>query len=98
MYGYTFSMNIEEILKAKLLQNKRGDYRSDMIKEIMDFINKERIGTVFKKTNYVTILKKVEHLDDSSLAYTLSICKDCKNRGGSFGKCFFGCLKPKNVQ
>ncbi len=96
-------MKIEDILKSRfqLVQEqnkfkpKRGDYRSDMIKEIMDNVNKERIGTKFTKLSYIAIKKKVDHLDDSAVAYTLSICKDSKNRTGSFSKCFFGCLKVK---
>lgn len=91
-------MNIQDILKSRFQlesKPKRGDYRSDMIKEIMDNVNKERIGTKFTLLSFIAVKKKVEHLDDSSLAYTLSICKDSKNRGKGFSKCFFGCLKVK---
>ena len=81
--------------KYKAPIKKLGTYRTDMVKEIMDIINKEREGTKWKKMSYVAVNNKLIHLEDDAVAYTLSICKDSKNRCGSFSKCFFGCLKIK---
>ena len=73
----------------------KGTERSDMIKQFMDLINKEREGTKFKKVNYITINMKLTHLSLNDLYYFMSECKDYKNRHGSFSKCFFGALKVK---
>lgn len=88
-------LSIQSYLSKFELKAKRGTERTDMIAEIVEIVNKERFGTKFPKVSFVTILKKVEHLDDSSLRYTLSICNDSKRRTNNFSKCFFGCLKTK---
>lgn len=90
-------LSIQSYLSKFELKAKRGTERTDMIAEIVDIVNKERFGTKFPKVSFITIYKKVEHLDDSSLRYTLSICNDAKRRTNNFSKCFFGSLKVKSV-
>lgn len=89
-------MHIGDVLKGRLEQKtKRGTYWTDMVKECVDNINKERDGKKYKKVSFIMIRNKVSHLDDKDLAYFLSICKDAKTRGKSFGFVFFGALKVR---
>jgi len=82
------------------LFNKKEDKivnrRQELLKEIIDNINREREGTKYKKVSARAIAIKVSHLKEHDLEYTLSICKDYRNRKGSFSKCFFGMLKVDN--
>lgn len=38
---------------------------------------------------------KLVGIPEGDIAYSLSVCKDYKNRGQAFSKCFFGSLKIK---
>lgn len=71
--------------------------RADIIRQFMEEINKERIGTKWKPMTGRGIAIKVGHLkDNKTLYYFLSQCKRYKNEGkGGFSKCFFGSLKIK---
>lgn len=72
--------------------------RHYILSEFVDNINKERIGTKYKLVTGRFIAIKLSHLkDNGTLYYFLSICKDYKNRQGSFSKCFFGSLKIKET-
>ena len=83
--------------------NKRVSKRSLIIEEFVKEINKERPYTYTNingkktKVGLITgkaVALKVSHLQENDLFYFLSVCKDYKNRNGSFSKCFFGSLKP----
>lgn len=77
--------------------------RQSIIKEFVDEINKERPLKYKDKNGNIKTLQKVTakavavklgHLKDlKDLYYFLSVCRDYKNRNGSFSKCFFGALK-----
>lgn len=70
--------------------------RAEIISQFVDEINKEREGTKWQPVTGKGIAMKVSHIKEKSdLYYFLSVCKDYKNRGGSFSKCFFGSLKVK---
>lgn len=70
--------------------------RADIIRQFMEEINKERVGTKWKPVTGRAVAIKVGHLKDNhTLYYFLSTCKDYKNRHGSFSKAFFGSLKVK---
>lgn len=74
----------------------RATERGELIREIMEAINAERIGTKYKPLTLRAVAVKVGHLKEiSELTYMISICKDSKRRCGSFSKCFFGALKVK---
>lgn len=89
-------LGIQELVRNIFInRRKRGTYRTDLIKEIMDTINSERLGTKFKQVKFIQISEMVRHLDDNTVAYTVSICKDSRRRTGSFSKCFFGSLKVR---
>jgi len=82
------------ILEGKNI-SKKGSERSDLIKQFMEEINKERAGTKFSKVNYMAVNMKLAHVPLKDLYYFMSDCKDYKNRHGSFSKFFFGNLKIK---
>lgn len=46
-----------------------------------------------KMYSYAFIGMKVAHLNIPDLCYLKSVCVDAENRGGSFGKVWFGSLK-----
>lgn len=70
--------------------------RSEIIKSFVDEINRERKDTSFKPITGRAVAMKLSHLKNNFELYSfLSSCKDYKNRGGAFGKCFFGSLKIK---
>lgn len=87
-------MHIGDLLKERMTVRK-GTWRTDMVQEFVDAINKERLGTKYKKVSFVVIFKKLQHLNDQDVSYFLSVCKDTKRRSGSFSKHFFGALKVK---
>lgn len=81
---------------------KKISKRSLIIEMFVNEINKERPYTYTnvngKKTKVgkisgKAVALKVAHLKEEDLFYFLSVCKDYKNRNGSFSKCFFGSLK-----
>lgn len=98
-------MNIEEILRKKygmsnsyvapVLLNERSSY----LKDIIDIINSERVGTPFpqilsnKQKKLFAI--KLSHIPTEDLPYVISVGKDYKNRHGSFSKYLYGSIKPK---
>jgi len=85
-------------------KNNIVNSRQEIIKEFVDEINKERPYTYTNingrktKVGLITgraVALKVPHLKEPDLHYFLSVCRDYKNRNGSFSKCFFGSLKEK---
>ena len=70
--------------------------RADIIRQFLEEINKERIGTKYKPMTGRGVAIKLGHIkDNGTLYYFLSQCKDYKNRHKSFSKYFFGALKLK---
>lgn len=85
--------SIKDILNKKEFKKQKLSERAGVVKEFVDEINKERIFSKKKPVTGVQIAIKTSHLSLNELYYFLSICRDYKNRKGSFGKCFFGSLK-----
>lgn len=70
--------------------------RAEIIQSFVEEINRERKDTTWKPVTGKGIAMKLSHLKNNFELYSfLSSCKDYKNRGGQFGKCFFGSLKIK---
>lgn len=92
-----FITNENEIKKLDIVfKNKTLNERQYILSQFLEEINKERMGTKWKKLTGRAVAMKLSHLkDNNTLYYFLSICKDAKNRNGSFSKCFFGALKVK---
>lgn len=71
--------------------------RAEIIQSFVDAINAERRADNYPKM--VTgrgVAMKLSHLKNNFELYAfLSNCKDYKNRGGKFGRMFFGALKVK---
>ena len=89
--------NENNIQKLDLIFKKKTlNERQDILRQFLEEINKERLGTKFKPMTGRAVAMKVSHLKDNhTLYYFLSTCKDYKNRHGSFSKSFFGSLKIK---
>lgn len=93
----------EAVQNYKLGIKKRGDPLTDLIQEFQFEINKEagviyKVGEKKKKTraySFADVRGRVKHLSYQDLRYFMSVCKDYKNRHGSFRKAFFGALKVK---
>jgi len=72
--------------------------RASLIKEFVEAINDEREGTKYLPMSAKAIACKVGHIKElEDLRFLLSISKDSKRRTGSFGKCFFGSLKVREI-
>lgn len=86
-----------EIQKLDLIFKKKTlNERQDILRQFLEEINKERIGTKFKPITGRAVAMKLSHLKDNhTLYFFLSQCKDYKNRNKSFSKYFFGALKVK---
>lgn len=86
--------NLFQDFKIEKPKDKITNERQSIIKEFVDEINKERIGTKFKPVTGRLIGVKLGILKTNRELYAfLSECKDYKNRGGQFGKRFFGGFK-----
>jgi len=72
--------------------SKATSERSSVIEEFVEAINLER-GKKYGKIKAKVIAIKLSHLKLQELYWFLSVCKDYKNRNGSFSKCFWGSLK-----
>jgi hypothetical protein len=90
-------MDLSEYLKKQKekTQSKISNKRQSILKEFVDEINTERLGTSWKPVGARTVAIKLAHLTEFDLFYFLSVCRDYKKRKGSFSKCFFGSLKNK---
>jgi hypothetical protein len=88
-------MNLEQYKLNLFKETKITNRRQELLKEIIDEINKERIDTKYKPVSPKAIAIKCSHLKEQDLNYFISICKDYKHKKGSFSKCFFGALKNK---
>lgn len=88
---------INQLFNIEKYQEKKiNSERASIISEFVEEINKERIGTKFKKIQPRAVAIKLGHIKNKQdLYYFLSTCKDYKKRNGSFSKCFFGALKVK---
>lgn len=89
-------MEIAEIInKIDRVQKSRiTNERQDIIRQFLEEINKERLGSKYKPMTARGVAIKVGHLKDNhTLYYFLSECKSYKHRNGSFSKYFFGALK-----
>ena len=85
-----------DLQKYKVKQKTITNERQDIIRQFLEELNKERVGTKFKPLTGRGVAIKVGHIKDNhTLYYFLSECKDYKNRNGSFSKYFFGALKIK---
>src|SRR5574343_2112335 len=78
------------VIKKSKITNERQAVISDFVEEI----NAERIGTKWKPITPRAVAIKLSHVDLDDLYAFLSMCRDYKNRKGSFSKAFFGALKP----
>lgn len=88
--------NLFDILPKKIEKKEKPlNERQGILKQFVEEINKERIGTKFKPITGRAVAMKTSHIPTKDLYYLLSICKDGKNRNGSFGKVFFGSIKVK---
>lgn len=87
-------------------QKSKLNERSSLLEEIRTEVNNERLKTKFYLRNGIRVpLKpmtgaeigvKLSHIPTSDLFYLKSISLDCKHRTGSFSKCLFGSIKPRN--
>lgn len=85
----------EIINNEKELTKQCNSERSDVIRQFVEEINKERIGTKYKPLSPKAVAIKLSYLKLQDLYTFLSLCKDYKNRQQSFSKYFFGALKIK---
>lgn len=101
-------MNIEEILRKKYGASSsyvapvQLSERSFYLKEMIDIINLERVGTkipqIISQKQKQLFAIKLSHIPTEDLPYVMSVGRDYKNRGGTFGKYLYGSIKAKTPQ
>ena len=86
-------MHIKELLKLETTNDKTEE--DGLIREFMEELNKERIGTKYKPLTFMAVKMKLYAIrkNKQDLREFLSNCRDYKNRNGSFSKIFFGATK-----
>lgn len=95
--------SFKDFVLPEFKKPKITNERQSVIKEFVDEINKERPSKYKDKNDKIKTLLpvtpkavavKLGHIKDlKDLYYFLSVCRDYRNRNGSFSKCFFGSLK-----
>ncbi len=85
--------SISSLLNYTPVPSKIVNERQDILAQLLEEINRERIGTKWKPLTGRAIAIKVSHIPTKDLYYILSVGKDYKSRNGSFSKYFFGSLK-----
>lgn len=69
-----------------------------VINQFKDELNKERVGTKYKPLSFIAVKMKLLKIKELRELYSfLSVCRDSKNRQGSFSRAFFGILKAKKL-
>jgi hypothetical protein len=86
------SFNID---RFKVESKVKTSHRAEIIKEMVDLINKERVGTIYKPVTGKGIAMKVSHIKD---LFTLGWFLQEGKKQSSFSKFFFGKLKQKTTQ
>jgi hypothetical protein len=69
--------------------------RGELLIYFRDGVNAEQDGNKYRKVGIGYIAKKLEKLELNDLYYMRSVLEDERRRGRSFGKAFFGMLKPR---
>ena len=82
----------------QIKKSKISNKRQMLIKDFVDELNLERVGTKYKPLTSKIVAIKLGHLSEFDLEAFLSICRDYKNRGGSFSKRWFGGLKEQKFK
>lgn len=91
--------NIQNFLfKYETQESKASSERASVIEQFVDAINRERLGTKYKpvQAKVIAIRLNTVFKTTQELYEFLSICKDYKNRHGSFSRRFFGGFKKQN--
>lgn len=86
-----------DIERYQSLLTKKGatSERAALVEQILEEVNKERLGTKFKPMTGRVLAIKLSHLSTSDIYYTHSMAKDYKARKGSYSKYLFGSIKVK---
>lgn len=83
-----------KITENKLINSERAEIISQFVEEI----NNEREGTKWKPIHPRAVAVKLGHIKQKSdLYFFLKKCREYKANKGSFSKCFWGSLKPKDA-
>jgi hypothetical protein len=86
---------IGNLLRTNKPLTKNQTERSELLGYFHRNVNYERDGVKFKKLPIGAIARKLQGLNLQDLHYLMSICEDAQRRGDSWGKCFWGSLKPR---
>lgn len=88
---------IKDVLKEyKIKKTVLTNNRQSLLKDFVDNLNLERVGTKYKPLTGKVVAIKLFHLSEFDLSAFYSMCKDYQRRHGSFSKYFWGALKePK---
>jgi len=85
--------NYLDYLEKKADRQTINSKRSYLISQIVEEINKERVGTKYPLAKPRMIAIKTSHLGVEELDWFHHNCMEAKQRSGSYGRFFFGSLK-----
>jgi hypothetical protein len=85
--------NYLDYLEKKADKKAINNRRAFILSQIVDEINKERLGTKYPIVKPKMIAIKTSHLGVEELDWFHHNCLEYKQRNGSYSKFFFGSLK-----
>lgn len=92
-----YKIDINHLLKltTKAVIKSHKTERGELLTEIVNEINKERVNTKFKPLSIKLLAIKLGHIPTSHLYFLKSEALDYRNRGKSYGQYVFGAIKTK---
>lgn len=88
---------LSSIERKEKQTSKITNPRQEILQTILAVINSERAGTVYKQMKPAQLGVKLAHVPTKDLWW---FHRKCQLSKGSYGRCFFGCLKvtpPRNI-
>jgi len=83
--------NLFQEYKIKEVKSTITNERADLVRQFLEALNRERLGSPYKPLTARGVAVKVGHIPTQDLYYFLKKCQEAR----SFGECFFYQLKVK---
>lgn len=92
-----YKLDINHLLKltTKAVIKSHKTERGELLTEMLNEINKERVNTKFKPLSIKLLAIKLGHIPTNHLYHLMSEARDYRNRGKSYGQYVFGVIKVK---
>lgn len=96
----TYNLDLSKYLQlceltTKAVTKSHKSERGELLTEILNEINKERVGTKYKPLSIKLLAIKLGHIPTKDFYRLMSEARDYRNRGKSYGQYVFGAIKVK---